>query len=206
MSRARVCPLVALCCIAACGGVSLAAPAPQSSTPAWSIDLRDTAGSRHTSRDWTGARAIVLIFVTPDCPVSQGYVPEMNRLHDEYASRGVTVYAVQSDLAASDEEVRRHVAEYGYRFPVLVDRRHALVEYVDAAITPEAVVLTPAGQVVYQGRIDDRIPALGVRRPRATRHELRDALDALLDGRPAARQGSPAVGCFILRQTDAALP
>lgn len=72
------------------------------------------------------------------------------------------------------------------------------MRHVNATITPEAVVLTPSGDVRYQGRIDDRVPALGVRRPYANRHELRDALDAVLDGRPVSRTGPPAVGCFIV--------
>lgn len=206
MSRARAGLLAALFCMATWVGSTLASPAPQTPPAAWHVDLRDSTGTRHTSRAWAAARAIVLVFITPDCPVSQGYVPEMNRIHGEYASRGVTVYGVQSDLAATDAEVRQHVSDYGYRFPVLIDRHHQLVTYVDAGITPEAVVLTPSGAVVYKGRIDDRIPAIGVRRPRATRHELRDALDALLDGRPVVGEGPPAVGCFIVRGTDATLP
>ena len=198
MGRTRLTRLAAVACIVAW---SFGASARESSSGPLTFDLRDSADRRHTEKEWSGARAIVLFFITPDCPVSQGYVPEMNRIRADFAARGILVYGVQSDLAAADTEVRRHVEEFAYAFPVLLDRRHELVEHVDAEITPEAVVLTPSGEVLYQGRIDDRIPAIGVRRPRATRHELRDALDAVLSGGTVARTGPPAVGCFIVRRT-----
>lgn len=197
MGTSRLRRLVVLACLVA-WSQSPQAAGDTAATPL-AFDLRDSDNRVHTEKDWAGARAVVLFFITPDCPVSQGYVPEMNRIRADYASRGVLVYGVQSDRAAADPDVQRHVAEFGYTFPVLADRRHALVRHVDARITPEAVVLTPAGAVRYQGRIDDRIPAIGVRRPRATTHELRDALDAVLEGRSVARTGPPAVGCFIVR-------
>jgi hypothetical protein len=125
----------------------------------------------------------------------------MNRIRTAYASKGVKFYAVQADLTASTADVLQHVREYGYEFPVLIDPRQILVAHTNATITPEAVVLTPAGRVMYQGRIDDRIPAIGVRRPRATEHELRNALDAVLAGRPVTTARTPAVGCIITRLT-----
>jgi len=176
------------------------AAAPQAAgAPSVRFDLPDTHGRRHTDADWVGARAVVLVFITPDCPVSQGYVPELNRIHGAYAARGVKVYGVQADLTATAAAVRQHVAEYDYQFTVLLDPDHVLVEGTDATMTPEAVVLTPAGHVMYQGRIDDRIPAIGVRRPRATAHELRDALDAVLTGRTVETPRTQPVGCFIVR-------
>jgi peroxiredoxin len=170
----------------------------QSST--LTFELRDSTGATHHERAWQTARAVVLFFVTPDCPVSQGYVPEMNRIRRDYTSKGTQVYAVQADRTATEASVRQHVQEFGYEFPVLLDPHHRLVEHVDATVTPEAVVLTAGGRVLYSGRIDDRIPVLGVRRPRATVHDLRDALDAVLAGHPAPRTGPRPVGCFISRR------
>ena len=73
-------------------------------------------------------------------------------------------YAVQTDVAYPLADLRRHVTEYGYRFPVLVDPAQRLVGHSGATITPEVVVMTPVGRVLYQGRIDNRIASLGTTR------------------------------------------
>jgi hypothetical protein len=163
--------------------------------------LDDTKGAVHNSDEWLRARAIVLFFITPDCPISQGYVPEMNRIAQTYSPKGVHAYAVQSDLGATPADVRRHVDEYGYRFPVLLDPDQRLMMHTGAGITPEAVLMTPDGKVLYRGRIDDRIVSLGTRRPEATEHDLRDALDAVLAGRAVARARTTAFGCIIPRRS-----
>ena len=63
--------------------------------------VRDTGGTVHTPSEWRGHSAIVLFFVAPECPLSNAYVPEMNRIQDAYAKRGVLVYAVQPDSSIS---------------------------------------------------------------------------------------------------------
>src|SRR5438477_11638810 len=85
--------------------------------------LRDTAGVVHHEDEWTKSRAVVIFFTTTDCPVSNGYVPEMNRIRADYASRGVAFYAAQADSSIPDAEVRKHANEFGITFPVLLDSR-----------------------------------------------------------------------------------
>jgi peroxiredoxin len=185
-------------------GAPLVPPAPAAGAdpPArLRFTLRDTAGATHTERSWESARAVVVFFVTPDCPVSQGYVPEMNRIEQAYVQRGVKFLAVQSDTTYADADVGRHVAEFAYRFPMLLDPSQILVRHTGATITPEALVMTPSGRVLYQGRIDNRIASLGVRRPEATEHDLRNALDDVLAGRPVARPRTTAYGCIISRRS-----
>ena len=164
------------------------------------FSLRDTAGAVHTSADWGGARAVVVFFVMPDCPISQGYVPEMNRIATGFVSRGVKVYGVQTDVQANASDVRRHVAEFKYEFPVLIDPEQILVRHTGATITPEAVVMAPDARVLYRGRIDNRIVSFGTRRPQATERDLRTSLDAVLASRPVARPRTTAVGCIIPRR------
>ena len=175
-----------------------AAPDARSRTPL-AFKLADSAGVVHTQDELARSRAVVLFFITPDCPISQGYVPEMNRLEAAYKPKGVAFFAVQSDLTAADAELRTHVAEYGYRFPALIDPRQVLIRHVNATVTPEAFIMTAAGTVMYQGRIDNRIVSLGQKRPQATEFDLRDALDAVLAGRPVARPRTTAFGCIISR-------
>lgn len=144
-----------------------------------------------------GKRATVLLFVATDCPISNRYAPEYARMWKEYARQGVAVYAVYVDADAAPQKARAHAASFGIPCPVLTDPRRALVRRAGATVTPEAAVFTPDGRRRYHGRIDDRYPALGQRRESVTRRELRDALDAVLAGKPVAAPTAPAVGCFI---------
>ena len=81
-------------------GISLLlAAVAVSGAPAPKFSLADSAGVTHTDAEWRAAKAAVLFFIAADCPISNGYVPEMNRIAKEYASRGVRVYGVMADTS-----------------------------------------------------------------------------------------------------------
>ena len=143
------------------------------------------------------ARATVLVFVAHDCPIANGYAPEIQRLAARYAARRVRFYLVYVEPDLSVNDAKRHETAYGYRFPALRDTRHVLVKLAGATVTPEAVVLAPHGQVLYRGRIDDKYVTLGQPRFRVDKHDLRDALDAVVHGRPVTTPSTQAIGCFI---------
>src|ERR1700683_4585279 len=140
--------------------------------PSLQFAQRDTEGVSHSPHEWSRARAVVLYFVTTDCPLSNGYAPEMNRIDQAYAPRGVLFYAVQGDTTIPDEEVRRHAREYGYRFPALLDPGRILAQPTGAPAPPEAVVLSADGAVLYLGRIDNRVEDFGKTRIAATEFDL----------------------------------
>src|SRR5438094_4518605 len=97
--------------------------------------LRDTAGAIHDQTEWSKSRAVVIFFTTTDCPLSNSYVPEMNRIRADYSNQGVLVYAVQTDTTIPDIEVRKHAAEFGFAFPVLLDPKQSLVGLTGATAT-----------------------------------------------------------------------
>ena len=165
--------------------------------PAAQFTLHDAEGAVHTQGEWAQARAVAIFFVTTDCPLSNGYAPEMNRIEQTYTPRGVRVYAVQGDTTIANDEVRRHAHEYAYRFPVLLDPQLTLAHLTGATTTPEVAVLSPAGQVFYLGRIDNRVEDFGKTRLQATEFDLRDALEAVLAGRPVPHPRTHAIGCAI---------
>jgi peroxiredoxin len=163
------------------------------------FQLRDTQGGVHTNAEWSGARAILLFFVATDCPVANSYVPEMNRVRDAYASRGVRVYAVQTDTTVPDAAVAAYAKDYRYGFPLLLDPRQELVRLAGATITPQAAVLSPEGRVLYLGRIDNRVADFGKQRPQATEADLREALDEVLAGKAVTHPFTKSIGCAINR-------
>jgi len=163
------------------------------------FSLVDTADAAHTDSEWSKAPAVVLYFLTTDCPISNGYVPEMNHIAQDYQARGVRFYGVIADTDTPPEEVRKHVREFGYTFPILIDKHQVLVNFTDATTTPEAALIAPQGNLKYLGRIDNQYESFGKRRPQATQHDLRDALDAVLAGKSVAKASAPALGCSINR-------
>jgi hypothetical protein len=145
-----------------------------------------------------GALAMtVLLFVSVDCPVSNRYAPEIKRLHDEFTPRGIRFRLVYPNPLDDEAAVGTHLREFGFPPIGQRDRDHALVRRAGATITPEAAVFDARERLVYRGRIDDRFVELGRERLAATRHDLRNALTALLAGKPTSPSQTQAVGCFI---------
>lgn len=142
-------------------------------------------------------RALVLIFIAPDCPISNRYVPEINRLYDDYASRGVDFFVVYTDGTLSSPDFADHLREYALQVPALVDLSQDLRSWAGVRVTPEVALFDPVGRLQYRGRINNRFVTFGTFRPRATRHDLRLALDAVLAGGPVAEPLAEAIGCFI---------
>jgi peroxiredoxin len=159
--------------------------------------LRDTEGRIHDRAEWSHYAAIVVYFAMTDCPVSNRYAPELNRIHDAYAGRGALFLAVAVDLKLTPAAAVRFAREYGYRFPVLLDPHGTLARLTGATISSQVAVLSAVGRVLYLGRIDDRVEDFGVHRvhPRST--DLRDALDAVLAGKPVAHAVTRSIGCAI---------
>lgn len=157
----------------------------------------DLDGARRSPLDASDAKANVVLFITVDCPIANGYAPTIGKLVKDFHSRGVRFYLVHVDPDVTEERARRHAKDFGYESPVLIDAEHALVQRLEATHTPEAFVLTRENGIVYRGRIDDWYGDLGKKRPAPRTHELRAALDALLEGNPVPVARTEPIGCFI---------
>jgi hypothetical protein len=144
-----------------------------------------------------GSKAIVFVFVSVDCPISNRYAPEIRRLHDAFAVRGVGFRLVYPNPAESPAMIRAHIKDYSLPGTALRDPKQALAKFAEATITPEAALYDAAGHRIYRGRIDDRYVSLGLERPSATRRDLEEALTAALGGARVAMPVTQAVGCFI---------
>lgn len=161
------------------------------------VGLRDLDGKQHTPLAVGNAKANVLVFTTTDCPVANGYAAEIGAVAKDFADKGVKVFAVHVDPDLTPEAARKHAKEFGLTVPVLIDARHELVRATGATRTPEAVVVLPDGSVAYRGRVNDLYAALGKKRPAPRTHDLRDALAAVLAGKPVSNPRTEAVGCSI---------
>lgn len=143
----------------------------------------------------TDGKAVVLVFVRTDCPVSNRYAPEIRRLSAKY-EKSAAFWLVYPDRKESSEQIRKHLQEYSYAIPALRDPQRSLVKESQAQVTPEVAVFDTMHRLEYHGRIDDLYQDLGRARPVATTHELDEAITAVLNGKtPPVNQ--PGVGCYI---------
>jgi len=139
-----------------------------------------------------------LVFIASDCPISNGYAPEIQRICRDFARQGVRCTLVYEDHGITPAAVQAHLAEYRYQdIATIVDDSRSLARRAGATVTPEAVVLDTRGEIRYRGRIDNFYAALGKPRQRATTHDLRDAVGAVVTGRKVERPRTEALGCYI---------
>jgi hypothetical protein len=166
--------------------------------------ILDVDGRRLNPFEPSGT-ANVIFFVATDCPISNSYAPEIQRVCRDYGPRGVACSLMYEDVETAssgtrlDDVVRKHLQEYRYaNIPAAVDRARAIAKHAKASITPQAVVIDRAGEIRYRGRIDNFYAALGKPRQQVTERDLRNALDAVLSGRPVPKVETEALGCFIV--------
>jgi hypothetical protein len=162
------------------------------------VAVRDIDGVLREPMKVEKGHAEALFFVTNDCPVSNYYSHEIRRICDDYAGRGVGCALVYTDPAMTDAQAREHANEYGHgAYLKIVDRKHDLVKAVGATINPTAVIIRADETIAYRGRIDNSFAAIGKQRRVVTEHEVRDALDAVLAGKPVLKPEAPPIGCYI---------
>ncbi len=160
-----------------------------------SLAWYDAEGKVHQPFAQANRKAAVLLFVAYDCPISNMYAPEIGRLIGEFAQ--AQFYIVYPDPEVTAVEAKRHATEFKLSAPLLLDPQLELARKAGATVTPEAVVLDTAGNVLYRGRINNRFQDLGKERNVTTRHDLREALLSVMAGKPVAVPETKAIGCFI---------
>jgi hypothetical protein len=131
-----------------------------------------------------------------DCPIANQYAPEIQRIVKLYGSRGVRFQLVYEDQDVSQKDLQRHTKAFGITALSSRDPGHRLARRMGVSVSPTAV-LALNSKIAYSGRIDDQYFGVGNRSAIVHKHDLRDALDAVLAGKlPRTRLAQP-VGCRL---------
>jgi hypothetical protein len=162
------------------------------------LTFKDIRYLNRSLDDFPKAKAFVLVFVDTGCPLAQRYLPTLQKLDADYRGRGAAVLAVNAGADDSIPAVAAMAVRHDCTFPFVKDFDAACARALGVTRTPEAVVLDADLRLRYRGRIDDQYRP-GGSRPAPTRHDLRDALDAVLAGREVAVPATPVDGCLITR-------
>jgi peroxiredoxin len=160
------------------------------------LTLTDPDGKAFALADLKEPKAVVVVFLSFDCPVSTGYTPLLTELARTHEKDGVTVVGiVPTDDTA--EQVKKHAAEYKLPFKVFPDSKLAAADAFKAQATPEAFVLDRNLILRYRGRIDDSQKSRTQKNGGVTSHDLQDALAAVLVGKDVAVPATKPIGCGI---------
>ena len=157
----------------------------------------DLSGKPQDPLTAPGASVTVLVFVRTDCPITNRYAPELARIAQEFRSRGVNFWLVYPDRDEVPAHIESHMRDYSLPGVPLLDPRHELVKRAHATVAPEAAVFDHSGRLMYHGRIDDRYVDIGKTRPLAQVHDLENAIQSVLSGKPIAHPETRAVGCSL---------
>ena len=191
--RKPVLALVALSSFAALAApaadLKIGAPAPDFTLPS----ARD--GAPLALKDLSKGKAVVVMFIATKCPVSNAYNDRMGAIAREYSSKGIQFLGINSNKSEPAEEVATHARDHQLNFPIAKDPGNKIADAYGATRTPEVYVLSPKGDLLYHGRIDESQDD-----PKnVTSPDLRNALDAILAGKSVAKPETKAFGCSIKR-------
>ncbi len=165
------------------------------------FNLVNVDGQSVSLADFGRYQGLVVMFICNHCP----YVKHINKglvsLAQDYMAKGIGFVAINSNdysnpkyAEDSPEHMKSTARQEGYPFPYLVDADQKVARAYDAACTPDFFLYDKSRKLVYRGRMDPSTPGNGVP---VTGSDLRQALDALLGGKPGPADQKPSMGCNI---------
>jgi peroxiredoxin len=168
-------------------------------TKAPDFSLPNVDGQTVSLGDFAGAKALLVVFMCNHCPYVKHVAPGLAQLARDYQARGVAVVGISSNDPAkypldSPEQMVLEAENRGYKFAYLFDETQEVAKAYHAACTPDFYVFDGQQRLVYRGQMDASRPDSGIP---VTGVDLRAALDAVLAGKPVAKEQRPSIGCNI---------
>jgi peroxiredoxin len=171
------------------------------------FDLPGVDGKRYTLASFAKAKVLVLVFTANHCPTAQAYEARIEKLHADFEDRGVEVVLVSpndplalrldeqgwSDLGDTFEEMNIRARDRGWTMPYLYDgETESMSRQYGPVATPHVFVFDAERKLRFVGRVDDNEnPA------KATTADARDAIEALLAGKPVPVETTKVFGCSV---------
>ena len=168
------------------------------------VTLTDAQGKAWSLYDLKDRKAIVVVFLSFECPVSASYSQPLADMATEFGKQGVAFVGLTPGADETAAQVAKHARDYNLPFAVLADPRFKAVDALQAEVTPEVFVLDGNFVLRYRGRIDNTYAARLKKNQAVTRDDLRQVLGEMLTGRPVSVTATEAVGCAIQRDRPAA--
>ncbi len=170
----------------------------QLNTPLPDFKLKGTDNRLHSTADFHGKDAVVIIFTCNHCPYARAYVSRIAALADEYAKHNMGFYAINSnDPMQYPEDSFENMLPMSEALHLngnyLFDESQEVAKTFGAQRTPEIFLFNKDKKLSYHGAIDDnwQFPA------EVKTYYLKNALEALLSGKDVPDKTTQAVGCSV---------
>lgn len=163
------------------------------------FQLPDYSGKSVSSADVSGAKGLLVLFVSVHCPFVKLIQAEVGRFAAEYLPKGLQIVAIgANDLAThpldGPDGMKGQASANGWTFPYLVDASQDVAKAFKAACTPDLFLFDAKGTLAYRGQFDGARPGNGVA---VTGADLRAAADRVLAGEAVPAEQRPSIGCNI---------
>ena len=169
-------------------------------TVAPSFKLEDTVSGKNLSlQEIKGEKGTVIMFICNHCPFVKHVNGGIVEMAKEYESKGIGFIAISSNdvdhYPEDAPDLMKKTAEIeDYTFPYLYDASQEVATAYDAACTPDFYLFNAQLSLVYRGQLDDSRPGNGIP---VTGKDLKEAIDALLEGSEISSVQKPSIGCNI---------
>jgi peroxiredoxin len=156
--------------------------------------LIGTDDKEHGLTDFKDAKLVVLVFTCNHCPVASAYEGRLVALQKDYKDKGVQLVAVNVNNIDADrlDKMKERTKEKDFNFPYLYDASQKIGHDYGATVTPHVFVLDGQRKIAYMGAVDDKQDVDQVKTA-----YLRNAIDALLEGKKPPKAVTKQFGCGI---------
>lgn len=161
------------------------------------FSLPDTDGKTLTLNDLKGKKGTLVVWLSAQCPVVKAYRDRINEIAADYQAKGVNFIGINSNATEDLTWVKSNITEFGYKFPVLIDKGNVLADKWGATVTPEVYYFDAKNVLLYHGAIDNDRSGKNI-----TDQYLRTAFDSALGGKPITKTRANAFGCTIKRVAE----
>ena len=158
------------------------------------FSLPDVDGKTQTLDGLKGKKGTVVVWLSAQCPVVRGYKDRINEIAAAYQAKGINFIGINSNSTEDLNWVKSNIAEFGYKFPVLIDKGNVLADKWGATVTPEVYYLDAKNVLLYHGAIDNDRKGDNI-----TTAYLKTAFDSSLGGKAIETTRAKAFGCSIKR-------
>lgn len=139
----------------------------------------------------------LFVFLSPECPLCKNYTTVLNKISQDFSRDSFVIIGIVSGKAYSPEEVNSFKKEFLVDFQLFIDPAKKLTNYLEATITPEVVLMSEKGKLIYRGAIDDWVTDLGKNKIRPEKEYLRLAITQYINHQPILIKKTKPKGCYI---------
>jgi len=169
-------------------------------TKASEFQLPDTKSGNSISLNKSkGDKATVLMFICNHCPFVKHVNPELIRMANDYAGKGVSFIAISANDVVQypddgPDTMKKVASELKYPFPYLYDESQDVAKAYQAACTPDFFIYDKDLKLVYRGQLDSSRPGNDIP---LTGSDMRAALENIVNNKPVSQNQIPSIGCNI---------